>query len=704
MGDNNIGTQFEAANKLLKTDGMEGVRNALKRFEKILQLDPRDSLGVRDIIPNLLLRLGQEQECYDFLRRWATVDSNMLPNRDVRKADAFESIDMFCSGNPSLSHLVALTLLKLRLYLDCEAYSTDEFDFDFSGPDPDIDRPVGRLVQAKVRNKRRFNAERTAATLKTQYSRLCQMVNDANPFLWEALVTDEACSPPAVYRPGSKEEADLVVHHCRQAWQESEDADVMIDADTWQYTRVYQRTFATAATTETLPINRGTGKVFPSVFKPPLATSLPSELFPATRTGGSHIARFICRNEPTKMLVYIDGACKNNGQPGAQAGWAVVWGNSDEESDAAVSQGVVCERLENQGPFGDDSVATSNRAELRAAIAALRFCDWRDDGYSGIVLASDSSYVVDGATGWTKGWVRNGWKTRIGAPVQNQDLWHLLLGEVERWKHRGLRVEVWKIPRELNSAADAAAKHAAFNMAAKVRFDDSIMSEPPERDHVNIRVVSSQFTTIEDTAESGLPRILMLCLESEDLFDACSGRLVSLITSKAKMERARTQEMALDMLNRDSCPSVILVVDGALTRQSKVWERVIDHLRGGATVILAGCFSSSVTTGQFNRFFAKLGLPWQRGSYGRETVTLRHNVSYVSYGPLPSQLPAAYSQKAVFANHVEKVDAWYTDGYSSNEAAVVFTKVGFGWLGYVGDVNFEEGSDMVVLAMCGLLD
>ena len=37
-----------------------------------------------------------------------------------------------------------------------------------------------------------------------------------------------------------------------------------------------------------------------------------------------------------------------------------------------------------------------------------------------------------------------------------------------------------------------------------------------------------------------------------------------------------------------------------------------------------------------------------------------------------------------------------------NETAVAFTQVGEGWLGYVGDVNNEKGSQAVVFSMLEL--
>lgn len=148
----------------------------------------------------------------------------------------------------------------------------------------------------------------------------------------------------------------------------------------------------------------------------------------------------------------------NNGQANPKAGWAFVSGSSQGTSGLAAISG----RLEKRGPFGDPAIQSSNRAELRAVIAALRFRYWKGEGYSGIVVATDSEYVVAGCTSWAKSWVRNGWKTNGNADVKNKDLWEMLLGEVERWHDDGVSVQFWRIPRSLNTVADAAAKTAAI--------------------------------------------------------------------------------------------------------------------------------------------------------------------------------------------------------------------------------------------------
>lgn len=82
------------------------------------------------------------------------------------------------------------------------------------------------------------------------------------------------------------------------------------------------------------------------------------------------------------------------------------------------------------------------------------------------------------------------------------------------------------------------------------------------------------------------------------------------------------------------------------------------------------------------------------------------------YGQAP--LLPSYSQKAVFLKNVNATDSIYAPSSESrtqshvfqaetvdqDQAPVAFTKIGSGWLGYIGDVNNEEGSQNVVLAMC----
>ncbi|KAJ3580272.1 hypothetical protein NPX13_g301 [Xylaria arbuscula] len=153
-------------------------------------------------------------------------------------------------------------------------------------------------------------------------------------------------------------------------------------------------------------------------------------------------------------------------QAGPQAAWAVVHGPGLNGKPALVGSG----RLENEGLFGDPNIQTSNRAELRAVIAALRLRRWSGEGFRTIVIATDSEFVTVGCTEWAKNWINNGWRTAGNSEVKNKDLWEMLLGEVERWQDAGLSVKFWRIPRDWNKVADAAAKKAAKECEAQEQW------------------------------------------------------------------------------------------------------------------------------------------------------------------------------------------------------------------------------------------
>jgi ribonuclease HI len=217
----------------------------------------------------------------------------------------------------------------------------------------------------------------------------------------------------------------------------SVDESVRLDAEDEQLLNAPQvhRLGSGQATLGGKPLSRGVGAV---------SSDTPQSLFPTgvSRKAIPNVTRFIHRREKETFLIYTDGACLDNGQANAKAGWACVFRPED---------GGLTGRLENHGPFGDSAPQTSNRAELRAVIGALRFRYWVGEGFSTLVVATDSDYVVKSATEWVSGWIIKGWKTAKGASVKNRDLWEALLGEVEQWDDRGLKIQLWKIPRKINA-------------------------------------------------------------------------------------------------------------------------------------------------------------------------------------------------------------------------------------------------------------
>ncbi|CAG9990094.1 unnamed protein product [Clonostachys byssicola] len=519
---NYMRARFAAASALLQVDTKDAVESALEHFNEMIRLGRSDDQGVRDIIPHLLLRLGREQECYHFLKWWATAENPRdvaTPYLYLPEADPLESVEVFSSNETSVGHLVALTLLKMRLFLDMDACSTFVTDLDppFDPFDPyaNKDRPQpGHCVRNKIREMNMSYLKQTTRMLRDQFLTLYNQAHDANPYIWRALVDGKIPSPPRFYRRGSKEEADWIIYQCHHAWIESGEAMMLIDAHTVASTTMNQDEAAAASGRDTSSASsrnrpfqiwskaRGTGKAFPSKFQ---SIYSPSNLFRPTVKACSDIARFVHHKDPTKVLVFVGGACSNNGQQEPRAGWAVVFGPptyKGKNNDSYFVSG----RLEDKGPFGDSYTGTTKRAELRAAIAALRLCDWQAEGYANLVIATDSTYVVGGATEWTKIWAQYKWTTCSGGHVKHRDLWQLVLGEVERWANKGVFVEFWKIQTGQNEEADRAANRMVQTASAVGEFEDVPLNSGQSRTSRQLPDSCSQKGTLVENMEKPATR------------------------------------------------------------------------------------------------------------------------------------------------------------------------------------------------------
>lgn len=126
--------------------------------------------------------------------------------------------------------------------------------------------------------------------------------------------------------------------------------------------------------------------------------------------------------------------------------------------------------LEQCGPDGNYYVPTSNRAELRAATAALECRNWHREGWTQVTIATDSTYVVDGITNWVVRWQERDWRKPSGEEVANSDLWIRLLGLLNYHASEGCEVQFLHIGRHLNNVADFYAKEAAATEGKSIRY------------------------------------------------------------------------------------------------------------------------------------------------------------------------------------------------------------------------------------------
>lgn len=117
---------------ILKVKNKKAVQAAEAHFVYMLRLCRSDNMGIRDPVPFQMLCLGKDQECYDFIKLGETCDPDGtydwgdmdLPYLSVKDADVYEAVECIFNGAesfPSLSHLVAITLLKIKLLLDIQS-------------------------------------------------------------------------------------------------------------------------------------------------------------------------------------------------------------------------------------------------------------------------------------------------------------------------------------------------------------------------------------------------------------------------------------------------------------------------------------------------------------------------------------------------------------------------------------------------------
>eukprot|EP01117_Protostelium_nocturnum_P008886 TRINITY_DN3187_c0_g1_i3.p1 TRINITY_DN3187_c0_g1~~TRINITY_DN3187_c0_g1_i3.p1 ORF type:complete len:176 (-),score=54.49 TRINITY_DN3187_c0_g1_i3:34-561(-) len=113
-----------------------------------------------------------------------------------------------------------------------------------------------------------------------------------------------------------------------------------------------------------------------------------------------------------KMIIKVDGACRNNGKEEAIASIGVYFGEGDAQNISNVFR---------------DVEPTNQKAELVAGIRALETVyvkvattkpKWNEE--EEIVIQSDSEYLVKGMNEWIVNWKKNSFKKSNGKPVANK--------------------------------------------------------------------------------------------------------------------------------------------------------------------------------------------------------------------------------------------------------------------------------------------
>ncbi|MCJ1245451.1 hypothetical protein MMC30_002655 [Trapelia coarctata] len=235
---------------------------------------------------------------------------------------------------------------------------------------------------------------------------------------------------------------------------------------------------------------------------------------------------------------------------------------------------------------------------------------------------------------------------------------------------------------------------------------------------------------------AALPKVLILVDKNDgsfsaSCFDGTWEYLVASLDKLAAVTRPQSLEAAGELLASGDFSSVLVVSPETFLSHSKPYRILRDQVRSfaehqGGIVLFCGTFSSFIRPTDFQMYFKnEWKLPWTTGDYHRTTFSVNPVFKVQNLDPTSSyrfdistaELEEEYSQKVLHVRGAPRSAALYittpesrvesnvfppTSVHDAVQAPAVFQAYGKGYVGYLGDVNGEEGTSKAILALCGL--
>lgn len=235
--------RYALVDELLMSFGWTGgrvdvVQIALDHLMDMMHLCWSDNMGLRHVTPPLMIRLGKDQEAYDFLYWWATTGQES--NYDWGSGERYLNIHGADILGPlqsswtnrflNLSHVSCIALLKVRALLDLQASQNASRALSGTVPQEIIQMIRGELISSIGASKPEIlldgvdDIARLIQTIKGQIRELYTAMNKSNPH-FIPMFLDDAINAlgnrPNMYAPGSPEEAALTIGQVLPAWFET---------------------------------------------------------------------------------------------------------------------------------------------------------------------------------------------------------------------------------------------------------------------------------------------------------------------------------------------------------------------------------------------------------------------------------------------------------------------------------------------------
>ncbi|KAH8589799.1 U1biquitin-specific peptidase-like protein [Bisporella sp. PMI_857] len=227
-----------------------------------------------------------------------------------------------------------------------------------------------------------------------------------------------------------------------------------------------------------------------------------------------------------------------------------------------------------------------------------------------------------------------------------------------------------------------------------------------DRDRINqvlaeLNVPSGATTTLPTFSHS----VLLISLDKQPFFDDMYSQVMAKLRSKADVTEVTHIASAMKHLLAAHQFAAVIVTDPEVMDNGfvAVQEKLVDYARAGGTVIFGFHCSSFVRPNDLARFFKETwSVNWQSGAYTRSMLSLNHRANPVFMSRRGPNLPQQFSMKALHLIGTRAEDRIYISSPGSTESPAVFAKYGDGNLGWIGDVNTEDGTTELILTMCGV--
>ncbi|KAF2705398.1 hypothetical protein K504DRAFT_388264 [Pleomassaria siparia CBS 279.74] len=246
---------LQLAQAQMRIDSQVAVQSGLELLLEMVDITKDAKSGPPNLAPVCFLRLGRDQEAYDFMKWWVASPDPIRPfgpsaqlyqDSKNAKADVFEDMDFFKEKFPSPSFMAAFTLLKLRLLMDLQTLqrsrsrsrSTKVGDKNARGDISDDDDIRSQLTSSAVLNNKtvlqRSDHEKEIADLTRQVEAMYALVQERSANFWPAVLQPgghlNANANPEAWGFSSTKEMQSVLDAHHKTWIETSGAIKAIEA------------------------------------------------------------------------------------------------------------------------------------------------------------------------------------------------------------------------------------------------------------------------------------------------------------------------------------------------------------------------------------------------------------------------------------------------------------------------------------------